>query len=163
MTSTTGTASKVKRAFNFNAGPAALPLAVLERMQAEMLDYRGTGMSVMEMSHRSAEFEAINDKAEKDLRRLLGIPEEYAVLFLQGGASLQFAMVPMNLYVPGKPVDMLHTGAWTAKAIEELKKLAEMPPGGLERSEQIHAPAAKGRDHIFARRFLRPHLHEQHD
>jgi phosphoserine aminotransferase len=130
VTSTTGTASKVKRAFNFNAGPAALPLEVLERMQAEMLDYRDTGMSVMEMSHRSAEFEAINDKAEKDLRRLLGVPEEYAVLFLQGGASLQFAMVPMNLYVPGKPVDMVHTGAWTVKAIEELKKLAEMRLAG---------------------------------
>jgi phosphoserine aminotransferase len=123
VTSTTGAA--VKRAFNFNAGPAALPLPVLEKMQAEMLDYRGTGMSVMEMSHRSAEFEAINDKAEKDLRRLMGIPEDYAVLFLQGGASLQFAMVPMNLYTAGKPVDMVHTGAWTAKAIEELKKIAE--------------------------------------
>ncbi len=138
MTSTTTEmASKVKRAFNFNAGPAALPLSVLERMQAEMLDYRGTGMSVMEMSHRSAEFEAINDKAEKDLRRLMGIPEEYAVLFLQGGASLQFAMVPMNLYVPGKPVDMLHTGAWTAKAIEELKKLAEVKLAGSNEANKF--------------------------
>jgi len=113
-----------KRAFNFNAGPGALPLPVLERVREELLDYRGAGMSVMEMSHRSREFEAINDKTEKDLRRLLGIPEDYAVLFLQGGGSAQFAMVPMNLYVPGKPVDVLHTGSWTSKAIEELKKLS---------------------------------------
>ena len=115
----------VKRAHNFNAGPAALPLAVLERMREEMLDYRGTGMSVMEMSHRSAEFEEISANAERLLRKLLAIPDEYAVTFLQGGGSLQFAMVPMNLYQPGKPVDVLHTGAWTAKAIEELKKVAQ--------------------------------------
>jgi phosphoserine aminotransferase len=115
----------VKRAFNFNAGPAALPLAVLERIREDLLDYRGAGMSVMEMSHRSPEFEAINDKTERGLRRLLAIPDDYAVLFLQGGGSGQFAVVPMNLYVPGKPVDVLHTGSWTAKAIEELKKLAQ--------------------------------------
>jgi phosphoserine aminotransferase len=114
-----------KRAFNFNAGPGALPLPVLERMREELLDYHGTGMSVMEMSHRSPEFEAINDGAERGLRRVLGIPEDYAVVFLQGGGSLQFAMVPMNLYQVGKPVDVLHTGAWTAKAIEELKKIAQ--------------------------------------
>jgi len=115
----------VKRALNFNAGPAALPLPVLERVREELLDQGGSGMSVMEMSHRSPEFEAINNKTEQGLRRLLAIPEDYAVLFLQGGGSGQFAVVPMNLYVPGKPVDVLHTGAWTAKAIEELKKIAE--------------------------------------
>jgi phosphoserine aminotransferase len=115
----------VKRAFNFNAGPATLPLSVLERIREELLDYQGSGLSVMEMSHRSAEYEAINAKAEQGLRKLLSIPEDYAVLFLQGGGSGQFAMVPMNLYLPGKPVDVLHTGSWTAKAIEELKKLAE--------------------------------------
>jgi phosphoserine aminotransferase len=113
-----------KRAFNFNAGPAAIPLPVLERVREELLDYRGTGMSVMELSHRSAEFEAINDRTEQSLRRIVGIPDDYAVLFLQGGGSLQFAMVPMNLYLPGKPVDVLHTGSWTSKAMEELKKLA---------------------------------------
>ncbi|HVB57910.1 MAG TPA: 3-phosphoserine/phosphohydroxythreonine transaminase [Candidatus Acidoferrales bacterium] len=123
-----------KRAYNFNAGPAALPLSVLERIREELLDYGGTGMSVMEMSHRSAEFEAINNKAEEGLRRLLGIPEEYAVLFLQGGGSLQFAMVPMNFYVSGKPVDVLHTGSWTAKAIEELKKV-----GGLRMAASTEA------------------------
>jgi phosphoserine aminotransferase len=120
------TETATKRAFNFNAGPAALPLAVLERIREELLDYRGSGMSVMEMSHRSPEFEALNDAAEAGLRRELAIPADYSVLFLQGGGSLQFAMVPMNLYAPGKPVDALHTGVWTAKAIEELKKIAEV-------------------------------------
>ena len=118
------------RPYNFSAGPAALPLPVLERASAELPDWHGTGMSVMEMSHRSAEFEAINDKAEKDLRQILAIPDDYAVLFLQGGASLQFAMVPMNFYVSGKPVDMVHTGAWTAKAIEEVNKVAQLRMAG---------------------------------
>jgi phosphoserine aminotransferase len=124
-TTTTTAARGTKRAFNFNAGPAALPLSVLERMRDDLLDYAGTGMSVMELSHRSPEFEAISDTAERTLRRVLSIPDDYAVSFLQGGGSLQFAMVPMNLWVPGKPVDVLHTGAWTAKAIEELKKIAQ--------------------------------------
>lgn len=112
----------MNRALNFNAGPGALPLPVLERIREEIFDYRGTGMSVMEMSHRSAVFEELLGRAETRLRRLLSIPEEYAVIFLQGGGSLQFAMVPMNLYLGGKPVDVLHTGTWTAKAIAELKK-----------------------------------------
>lgn len=120
--STTAPARPVKRAFNFNAGPAALPLPVLERIREELLDYRGTGMSVMELSHRSPEFEAINSAAEQNLRKLLAIPEEYAVIFVQGGGSMQFSMVPMNLALSGKPVDIIHTGAWTAKAISELKK-----------------------------------------
>jgi phosphoserine aminotransferase len=111
-----------KRAFNFNAGPAALPVSVLERIREELLDYRGTGMSVMELSHRSPEFEAINAAAEQNLRKLLAIPDDYAVIFVQGGGSMQFTMVPMNLCLPEKPVDVLHTGAWTAKAIGELKK-----------------------------------------
>jgi phosphoserine aminotransferase len=116
------TPGATRRAHNFNAGPAALPHAVLERIREELLDYRGTGMSVMEMSHRSPEFEAINSAAEQNLRKLLAIPEEYAVVFVQGGGSMQFTMVPMNLVLAGKPVDVLHTGAWTAKAIGELKK-----------------------------------------
>jgi phosphoserine aminotransferase len=120
--STTAPAQSVKRAFNFNAGPAALPMPVLERIREELLDYRGTGMSVMEMSHRSPEFEAINNAAEQNLRKLLAIPEEYAVIFTQGGGSLQFSCVPQNLALAGKPIDVLHTGAWTAKAIGELKK-----------------------------------------
>jgi len=112
----------VKRVHNFNAGPAALPLPVLERIREELLDWRGSCMSVMEMSHRSPEFEGIASRAEAGLRKHLAIPDEYAVVFLQGGGSMQFTMVPMNLCLPGKPVDLLHTGTWTAKALGELKK-----------------------------------------
>ena len=115
-------AQSIKRAFNFNAGPAALPIPVLERIREELLDWRGTGMSVMEMSHRSPEFEGIAARAEAGLRKHLAIPDDYAVIFLQGGGSLQFTMVPMNLCLPGKPVDLLHTGMWTGKALGELKK-----------------------------------------
>jgi phosphoserine aminotransferase len=122
VSTTTAPSRAAKRAFNFNAGPAALPLPVLERICEELLDYRGTGMSVMELSHRSPEFEAINNAAEQNLRKLLAIPDDYAVIFVQGGGSMQFTMVPMNLALAGKPVDVLHTGAWTAKAISELKK-----------------------------------------
>src|ERR1700693_3404541 len=111
-----------KRAFNSNAGPGALPLPVLERIREELLDWRGSGMSVMEMSHRARDVEGIIVRAEQGLREHLGIPDEYAVTFIQGGGSLQFTMVPMNLCLPGKPVDVLHTGTWTAKAIGELKK-----------------------------------------
>ncbi|MGA8222885.1 MAG: 3-phosphoserine/phosphohydroxythreonine transaminase [Candidatus Acidiferrales bacterium] len=110
------------RVLNFTAGPSTLPLSVLERIREELLDYRGLGMSVMEMSHRSPEFEEILAKTEHGLRRVLVIPAEYAVIFMQGGGSTQFMMAPMNLYLPGKPVDVLHTGLWTAKAIAELKK-----------------------------------------
>jgi phosphoserine aminotransferase len=98
-----------------------MPLAVLERAQAELLDLGGLGMSVMELSHRSKEFQAIIDGAEAGLRRLMGIPEEYVVLFLQGGASLQFAMLPMNLRRPGKSADYVDTGSWASKAIMEAK------------------------------------------
>lgn len=122
MNPSIATERKTHRAFNFNAGPGALPVSVLERVREELLDYRGAGMSVMEMSHRSPEFEEILAKTESDLRRLMGIPQEYAVIFLQGGGTMQFAQVPMNLYIQGKPVDMIHTGTWTAKAIGELKK-----------------------------------------
>jgi phosphoserine aminotransferase len=122
LSSSTLSAQSTKRAFNFNAGPGALPLPVLERIREELLDWRGSGMSVMEMSHRSPEFESIIAAAEQKLRSLLGISEDYAVIFVQGGGSMQFTMAPMNLCLPGKPVDVLHTGMWTAKAIGELKK-----------------------------------------
>ncbi len=89
--------SEMTRVFNFSAGPAMLPAEVLERAQAEMLDWNGSGMSVMEMSHRGKEFMSIAEKAESDLRKLMAIPDNYKVLFLQGGASSQFAMVPINL------------------------------------------------------------------
>jgi phosphoserine aminotransferase len=122
VTSSTLSAQTTKRAFNFNAGPGALPLPVLERIREELLDWHGSGMSVMEMSHRSPEFESINAGAERKLRDLLGISDDFAVIFVQGGGSMQFTMAPMNLCLPGKPVDVLHTGTWTAKAIGELKK-----------------------------------------
>lgn len=112
-----------KRVFNFNPGPAALPLEVLQQAQAEMLDYRGTGMSVMEISHRSKEFEAIIQTAEADLRQLLGIPANYKVVFLQGGASLQFAMLPMNLRAAGASADYIVTGTWSKTAFKEAQKL----------------------------------------
>lgn len=115
-------AKQIHRILNFNAGPGCLPLSVLNRAREELLDYRGSGMSVMEMSHRSAEFEEILERAERNLRLVMDVPDDYAVLFLQGGGSFQFTMVPMNLCLPGKPVDVLHTGMWTAKAIAELKK-----------------------------------------
>jgi phosphoserine aminotransferase len=118
----TASAISTKRVHNFNAGPSALPLSVLERIREELLDWRGSGMSVMEMSHRSPEFESINAAAEAGLRKHLAIPDDYAVIFLQGGGSTQFSLVPMNLCLPGKPVDLIHTGTWTAKALAELKK-----------------------------------------
>lgn len=122
MSVSSASATSAKRVFNFNAGPSALPLSVLERVREELLDWRGSGMSVMEMSHRSPEFESINAAAEAGLRKHLAIPDDYAVMFLQGGGSTQFTLAPMNLCIPGKPVDLLHTGTWTAKALAELKK-----------------------------------------
>jgi phosphoserine aminotransferase len=112
-----------KRVFNFNPGPAMLPLPVLEQAQKEMLDYNGTGMSVMEISHRSKDFEAILGTAEADLRELLAIPANYKVLFLQGGASLQFAAVPMNLRPAGASADYILTGTWGKKAFDEATRL----------------------------------------
>lgn len=109
------------RICNFNAGPAALPLPVLERAQAEMIDFQGTGMSVMEMSHRSKTYQAIVDGAEANIRQLMGVPDDYAVLFLQGGASMQFAMIPMNLRLPGQVADYVDTGSWASKALKEGK------------------------------------------
>jgi phosphoserine aminotransferase len=115
--------SNPKRVFNFNPGPAVLPLEVLEQAQAELLDFKGTGMSVMEISHRSKEFEAVIQTAEADLRELLGISANYKVMFLQGGASLQFAMLPMNLRAGGGSADYIVTGTWSKTAIKEAKKL----------------------------------------
>jgi phosphoserine aminotransferase len=124
---------------NFNAGPAALPPSVLERVQAELLDYEGQGMSIMEMSHRSKVFEAINARAEATFKRLIGVGDGYRVLFLQGGASTQFATVPMNFLPPGGTADYLVTGVWGEKAIEEVphfgtaKLAASTKDGGYKR------------------------------
>ncbi len=115
------------RNFNFSAGPAMLPAEVLERAQEEILDWRGSGMSVMEMSHRGREYMSIAGQAETDFRDILSIPDNYKVLFLQGGASSQFSMVPMNLLNrKGEAVDYLNTGAWSKKAIAEAAHYADV-------------------------------------
>ncbi|WP_276354619.1 3-phosphoserine/phosphohydroxythreonine transaminase [Cohnella caldifontis] len=114
------------RAYNFNAGPAALPLEVLRQAQEQFVEFEGTGMSLMEMSHRGKVYESVHYEAEKLLRELAGIPDGYKVLFLQGGASTQFAMVPMNLAAPGRKAAYVHTGAWAGKAIKEAKLFSEV-------------------------------------
>lgn len=115
----------MKRIYNFSAGPAILPVEVLQEAANEMLDYEQSGMSVMEMSHRSKIYQSIIDEAEKDLRELLNIPENYKVLFLQGGATLQFSMVPINLMKHGK-ADYIVTGQWAKKASEEAQKFGQV-------------------------------------
>ncbi|NSL52003.1 3-phosphoserine/phosphohydroxythreonine transaminase [Calidifontibacillus erzurumensis] len=115
----------MKRAYNFNAGPSALPLEVLEKAQAELIDFKGSGMSVMELSHRSKEYDAVHQEAKALLCELLNIPENYDVLFLQGGASLQFSMVPMNFLAEGQIANYVLTGSWSEKALKEAKKVGQ--------------------------------------
>ncbi len=116
----------MSRVFNFSAGPAMLPQAVLEKAQAEMLDWQGTGMSVMEMSHRGKEYMSIAEQAMADLREVMAIPDSHEILFLQGGASSQFAMIPMNLLRGKKTADYINTGAWSKKAIAEAKRFCDV-------------------------------------
>ena len=125
---------KYDRVYNFSAGPAMMPEAVLEEIQQEMMNYRGSGMCVMEMSHRSGVFQKIIDEAEQDLRELMGIPDNYKVLFIQGGATLQFSMIPMNLMKNGKAV-YIETGAWSKKAIAEAKKVGEVVVAASSKNE----------------------------
>ncbi|MEZ4358199.1 MAG: 3-phosphoserine/phosphohydroxythreonine transaminase [Eubacteriales bacterium] len=115
----------MERVYNFAAGPACLPEEVLRRAASELVCYGNSGMSVMEMSHRSHDFEEIIDKAESDLRELMNIPDNYKVLFLQGGASLQFAMVPINLMAKFSRVHFINTGMWSKRAISEANKIGE--------------------------------------
>src|SRR3954453_19093924 len=110
---------------NFNAGPAMLPPTVLEQVKAELLDYQGRGMSIMEMSHRSKEYEAVNAEAEATFKRLLGLGADYRVLFVQGGASTQFAMLPMNFLPVGAVADHVISGVWAEKAYEEAVALGQ--------------------------------------
>ena len=116
----------MERIFNFSAGPAALPLEVLEQARDELVNWHGSGMSVMEMSHRGKEYMGIQAEAEADLRELMGIPANYKVLFLQGGASTQFSMIPMNLLRGKASADYLNTGEWSKKAISEAKKYGKV-------------------------------------
>ncbi|MBL7031710.1 MAG: aminotransferase class V-fold PLP-dependent enzyme, partial [Nitrospira sp.] len=116
----------MSRIYNFSAGPAMLPGEVIKRAASEMEEWHGSGMSVMEMSHRGKEFMSIAGKAETDLRELMDIPGNYKVLFLQGGASSQFAMIPMNLLKDKKSADYINTGAWSKKAIAEAGRYCDV-------------------------------------
>jgi phosphoserine aminotransferase len=127
----------MSKVYNFNAGPAILPQPVLEQAQQELRDYQGSGMSILEMSHRSKEYEAINTQAEAAFKRLLGLDDEYRVLFLQGGASMQFAMVPLNFLPPGASADYRVTGAWAEKAYEEAGKIGQARVAASTAAEQF--------------------------
>lgn len=130
------------RVFNFSPGPAALPEEVLQQAREEMLDWQGSGMSVMEMSHRGKEFLSIAAAAEADIRELMAIPDDYKVLFMQGGASSQFAMVPLNLASKDKIVDYTVTGSWSKKAVAEAKRFAKVNiAASTEGSKFTSAPA----------------------
>src|SRR5262245_20351271 len=116
----------VHRVYNFSAGPAVLPVPVLEQIQRDLLSLPGVGMSILEISHRSAAFESILAEAEADIRALGNVPSTYRVLFLQGGASLQFSMVPMNLLTPGATADYIDSGSWAEKAIREARRVGNV-------------------------------------
>ncbi len=118
------------RVYNFSSGPAVLPLPVLEQVQRDLIALPGVGMSILEISHRSATFESIIEQSQADLRRLAGIPDGYRILFLQGGASLQFSMVPMNLLSEGLTADYLMTGSWADKAVKEARRVGSVNPTG---------------------------------
>ena len=127
----------MSRVYNFSAGPAMLPEAVLQQAQSEMLDWNGSGMSVMEMSHRGKEFVSIAAEAEADLRELMHIPDDYKVLFLQGGATTQFAMVPVNLLRGAKVADYVNTGQWSKKAIKEAQRFCEVNVAASSEAENF--------------------------
>ncbi|MFZ9479226.1 MAG: 3-phosphoserine/phosphohydroxythreonine transaminase [Steroidobacteraceae bacterium] len=138
------------RVFNFAAGPATLPLTVLEQASREMTDWQGSGMSVMEISHRSAAFVAVAEQAERDLRELLGIPQNYKVLFLQGGATGQFTAIPLNLTAPGATVDYLNTGVWSKKALTEAKRYCTVKVVADEASSHYTTVPAPGSWNVSA-------------
>jgi phosphoserine aminotransferase len=125
------------RIYNFSAGPAVLPVEVLKEAQRDLLELPGVGMSVLEISHRSKAFDEIIQGAEADMRKLAGIPDNYHVLFLQGGASLQFSMVPMNLMAPGGNADYIVTGVWSKKAVKEAQKIGQVNIAGSTESENF--------------------------
>ncbi len=131
----------MSRVHNFSAGPAALPEPVLQRIKDDIPDWAQTGMSVMEVSHRSAEFIALAERAEADIRELLSVPDDYAVLFLQGGATLQFAMAALNLAAPDDTVDYVVTGSWGKKAVKEAKRYCNVNiAADAEESRYTHIP-----------------------
>ncbi len=136
---------KYERVYNFSPGPAVLPESVLEQVRDDMMNYKGSGVSVMEISHRTKPFDEIMVNAIANVKRLLGLGDDYAVIFLQGGASTQFTMLPMNLQLPGKSIDIVHSGHWTAMALEQLKKgfehrvVASGEKDGFTRLPQLNA------------------------
>ena len=143
---------KYGRTYNFSAGPAMMPEEVLEEIAAEMMNYRGSGMCVMEMSHRSKVFQQIRDEAEADLRKLMGIPDNYKVLFVQGGGTVQFAMVPMNLMKNGVAC-YVETGNWSKKAIERGPEVRRGEDRCLlRRQELLLYPRLLGSGHSGQRR-----------
>ncbi len=125
----------VQRLYNFSAGPAVLPVPVLEEIQRDLVALPGVGMSILEISHRSKAFESILEQAEADIRSLAGVPANYRVLFLQGGASLQFSMVPMNLLSPGQTADYIDGGSWADKAVKEAKKVGTVNVAASTKAE----------------------------
>ena len=136
-----------RNTYNFNAGPSALPTAVLEKAQQELTNFQGTGMSVMELSHRSKTYEAVHNEAIERLRKLYNIPDDYEVLFLQGGASLQFAMIPMNFLSEGKKAGYIMTGSWSEKAFKETKLFGEAYHIASSKDDQYrHIPEISASD-----------------
>ncbi len=132
----------MKRVHNFSAGPAALPAEVLEQAQAELLDYEGTGRSIMEMSHRGTEYTQVNEEAKERLKRILNLGDDFEIVFLQGGASLQFLQVAMNFLNEGETADYINTGAWSQKAIKEAKSFGNIHiPFSSESSNFNRVPA----------------------
>lgn len=132
------------RIYNFSAGPAVLPLEVLEEAREHLLELPGVGMSILEISHRSKAFDAIIETAEADIRRLAGIPDGYHVLFLQGGASLQFSMVPMNLLTQGGSADYIVTGSWSQKAVKEAKRVGGVKIAATTEADNFNRIPAQG-------------------
>ena len=126
------------RVYNFSSGPAVLPVSVLEQIQRDLVALPGVGMSILEVSHRSAIFEQVIAKAEADLRELAGIPANYKVLFLQGGASLQFSMVPLNLLTAGATADYIMTGSWAEKAAKEARRVGSVNETGSTKADNYN-------------------------
>ncbi len=151
------------RVFNFSAGPAVLPVPVLEQAQRDLIALPGVGMSVMEISHRSRVFEDLLAGAIAGIRELAGVPANYRILFLQGGASLQFSMVPMNLMQPGATADYVDTGTWAVKAIDEAKRVGTINVTGSTKADNYNRIPAQSELQLTLRRVLRAHHDQQHD
>ncbi len=152
----------MNRVYNFSAGPSMLPEAVLRRAAGEMLDYQGSGQSVMEMSHRSKVYEGIINSAESLLREVMNIPDNYKVLFLQGGASSQFAMVPMNLMTKNNKADFVITGQWATKAYKEAARYGDANVVASSKDKTFSYIPELDPASFDQGRGLFPHLHEQH-